>query len=167
MTEPVRLTLARRLQAAIAADGRDLRVLAHLSGCCPPTLTRLSKMTRNTPTPDVSTIWAVAGALDVDPHWLLGSDRHPPPQARSADRPARIKPARLPPAAWRTVREERRIGTPWPRVAALLLERHGAIVEVNTIRRAWDRQLVTNEGLQCPAAWPIEGHQQRQQEPPT
>lgn len=136
MSHNVYDTLAKRLRYAIDLDRRSLSDVARASGYSTGYISALYRKHGTTANPSVGAIWAIADALNVDPLWLLGSDRHPepvapPPEARNT------LPRRLSSAIWNEVNDLRDAGTTWPAIAEHLKTAHGIVIHSGNLRRSW------------------------------
>ena len=65
----VHAILRTRLREALDASPLNLKTISHRSGYSSGYITSLTR-SRN---PTVGAVWAIAGALGVDPLWLLGA----------------------------------------------------------------------------------------------
>jgi transcriptional regulator with XRE-family HTH domain len=66
-------TLRVRLREALEASPLNLKAVADRSGYTAGYIRAIAgRSTRDQRNPTVGAVWAIAGALDVDPLWLLG-----------------------------------------------------------------------------------------------
>lgn len=65
-------TFQQRLNFAVKESGLSLDSIAYLSGYSANYIRRLKNGIMDNPT--ISVVWAVAGALSIEPLWLLGED---------------------------------------------------------------------------------------------
>ncbi len=73
----VHLTIRRRLAEAMQARRLTAREVAERSGYSAYYVRGVQRGRYGNPT--IGAVWALAGALEVDPGWLLGLDDRAPP----------------------------------------------------------------------------------------
>ena len=68
-------TLRVRLREALKASHLPLKAVADRSGYTPGYVRAIAgRSTRDQRNPTIGAVWAIAGALGVDPLWLLGKE---------------------------------------------------------------------------------------------
>ncbi len=117
-------TFARRLKQALATAG-PLKVTAARSGYSRGYISALAQGHDSNPT--LGTVWALAGALNVDPLWLLGADVDQPlPEPRQQ--------LGLTARQWADIEVWREGGATWAWIATELG------VCVDALRGVWSRK---------------------------
>lgn len=125
--------LRLRLDAAMRLRNTGVTDLAKRSGYEAGYISSLRKGRRSNPT--LATVWALAGALDVDPLWLLGGPKAPSKQATG-----RLRPDMLPAGCWNAVERLRAEGLCWRDVVARLHRLYGFEVHPDSLRKMWLRK---------------------------
>lgn len=120
--------LRLRLDAAMRLRNMGVTDLAKRSGYEAGYISSLRKGRRNNPT--LAAVWALAGALEVEPLWLLGGPDAPSEQAKG-----RLRPDMLPTGAWHTVERLRAEGLCWREVVARLRLLYGFEVHPDSLRK--------------------------------
>ena len=71
----VHATLHKRLREALDASDLNLKTIAHRAGYSSGYITSLAPRSKHMQprNPTIGAVWAIAGALGVDPLWLLGA----------------------------------------------------------------------------------------------
>lgn len=136
MSSNVYATLAKRLRYAIDLDRRSLSQIARASGYSTGYISALYRKTGPQVNSSLGAIWAIAGALNVEPLWLLGSDHHPEPVAPPPDDRETL-PRRFPREVWDEINALREDGTTWPNIAKHLRETRDIVIHFSNLRRAW------------------------------
>lgn len=122
-----RLNEAMRLRAVRPVD------LAKRSGYSAGYIANLRAGRGSNPT--LAAVWALAGALGVEPLWLLGGDA-----TRPLARPTRLQPEHMPPEAWDEATRLRDEGHSWQATASALQLMYGWEINRHSLRKAWLRK---------------------------